>query len=197
MKLEELYDFLAAGSFQDRRTGNLFFPVYIYTYPPEMEYEIREHIAYLVEQLQRPSNYLDCMVLNIYEEMIRYVKETTFRGKSLFDEIAEKEKESPEEAEDWFQDEIDSPEFIEFIRQKVNQHFADRSDQTRAYLLLHGFGDAFPHLRTSTFLKRTESLVKDFKMIVFYPGDYDGKHYRMFTEIANDNVYRATRLNEL
>lgn len=197
MSIDDLFDILAEKGFQDRSTGNLFFPVYIYCYPPEEENRIREKIQEMVEKLERPSSFLNCMVMNIYEEIIAYLMETSFRGKTLFAEIAEREAEAPEEADEWLQDEIDSPEFIDFIECKLAAHFGDQEDRSKAYLLAYGFGDAFPHLRVSTFLKRTERLIKDFKLIVFYPGDYDGKNYRMFGELATDNVYRATRLNEL
>ena len=39
---DKIFELLSDKSFQDPRTGNLFFPAYIYTYEPEEEYEVRE-----------------------------------------------------------------------------------------------------------------------------------------------------------
>lgn len=197
MEIHQLYDFLADKDFQNPKTGNLFFPAYIYTYEAKNEYEVQEEIKKLVAKLKRPNNYLDCLVLNIYEEMIEYLKNHFFAGQSLWEQIQEKEEEDAEEAEEWFQEEIDGQDFIQFIEKKVKEHFQDRDDNTRVYLLVHGFGNAYPQLRASDFLKRTESLIKDFKLIIFYPGEYINKQYRLFGELKHDNMYRATLLNQL
>ncbi|GAW88407.1 hypothetical protein FPS14_contig00004-0072 [Flavobacterium psychrophilum] len=88
----KLYDLMADRGFQEPRTGNLFFPAYIYTYNPELEYEMRKEIAFLIEKLKRPNNYLECLVINMYEEMIDFLKAEEFSGRTLFDLITEKEK---------------------------------------------------------------------------------------------------------
>lgn len=197
--INRLYDFLANKAFQDPLTGNLFFPAYIYTYDPRLEYAMQAEIAKLVAQLKRPNNFLDCMVLNLYEEMIEFLQANSFAGESLFDQIMEKEQEDIEEADEWFQEEVDGDAFIAFLSEKVNKHFpeAGQDDNTRVYLIIHGIGDAFPHMRASDLLKRTESLVKRFKLILFYPGTYVNNQYRLFGALSHDNMYRATRLNEL
>lgn len=199
MPMDHLFDFLADKEFQDPRTGNLFFPAYIYTYDPKEEYEMQIQLDKLVKQLKRPTNFLDCMVLNLYEEMIEYLKNHQFAGGSLFDQILEMEAEEPDEADDWAQEEIDSEEFIQYITEKVQMHFPDRNqdDRTRVYLLVHGVGDAYPHLRASDFLKRTESLIKRFKLILFYPGTFTHNQYQLFGRLKHDNMYRANHLNDL
>ncbi len=54
---DKIFELLSDKSFQNHRTGNLFFPAYIYTYPPAEEYEIRDKIEQAVNNLARPSNY--------------------------------------------------------------------------------------------------------------------------------------------
>ena len=61
--------------------------------------------------------------------------------------------------------------------------------------IIYGFGTAFPYLRASDFLKKTEKLIKEFKVIVFYPGTYKNSNYSMFNELNDDNLYRANHLN--
>ena len=70
--VDMIYDLMADKGFQEPRTGNLFFPAYIYTYPPEQEYAIREQIDLLNAKLKRPNHYLDSLVINMYEELIDY-----------------------------------------------------------------------------------------------------------------------------
>ncbi len=83
--IDKLYDLMATKGFQEPRTGNLFFPAYIYTYPPDHEYAIREQLAMLNEKLSRPSHYLDCMMVNIYHELLDYLQEVAFAGRTLFE----------------------------------------------------------------------------------------------------------------
>ena len=78
MILDKLYDFLSDKGFQNPDTGKLFFPAYIYTYDPKDEYQVRKEISDLIERLKRPNNNLNCLVINIYEEFINYLKSTNF-----------------------------------------------------------------------------------------------------------------------
>lgn len=191
----KLYNLMSDRGFQEPRTGNLFFPAYIYTYNPEFEYEMRKEIAFLIEKLKRPNNYLECLVINMYEEMISFLKTEEFSGRTLFDLITEKEKEDPEDALDWILEEINDGNFYANFENKVKAHFAVKNDK-KVYLILHGFGAAYPYLRVSDFLKNTEQLIKEFKVIIFYPGNYENNNYNMFGLLNDDNLYRANHLNK-
>ncbi|MEL1241690.1 BREX protein BrxB domain-containing protein [Flavobacterium flavipallidum] len=186
---------MADKGFQEPRTGNLFFPVYIYTYEPAEEYEMRKEINLLIEKLKRPNNYLDSLVINMYDEMIEYLKAEQFANRSLFDLISEKEKEDDEEALTWVRDEINEGNFYNNFTNKVKKHFGENNEK-KVYLVLYGFGTAYPYLRVSDFLKNTEQLIKEFKVIVFYPGNYDNNNYNMFGLLNDDNLYRANHLNK-
>lgn len=186
---------MADKGFQEPRTGNLFFPVYIYTYEPSEEYEMRKEINLLIEKLKRPNNYLDSLVINMYDEMIEYLKEEQFANRTLFDLISEKEKEDDEEALTWVRDEINEGNFYNNFTKKVQNHFGQNNEK-KVYLVLHGFGTAYPYLRVSDFLKNTEQFIKEFKVIVFYPGNYDNYNYNMFGLLNDDNLYRANHLNK-
>ena len=70
MTITELYEQLRDPNFKNPTTANLFFPAYMYLYDPKREYEIREEITQLKKRLQRPDNYLDVLVLNVFEEFL-------------------------------------------------------------------------------------------------------------------------------
>lgn len=192
----KLYDLMADKGFQEPRTGNLFFPAYIYTYEPAQEYEMRKEIDLLIEKLKRPNHYLDSLVVNMYDELIDFLKNEQFAGQNLFNLIIEKEKEDPEEALAWVRDEINEGDFYKNFTKKVKDHFGVNNEK-KVYLILHGFGSAYPYLRSSDFLKKTEKLIKEFKVIVFYPGDYKNNNYNLFGLLNDDNLYRANHLNNL
>jgi len=194
INIDKLYDLMADRGFQEPRTGDLFFPAYIYTYAPEQEYEMRAQIQLLSEKLKRPNHYLDTLIINIYDEIITYLKAESFSGKTIFDMLIEKEKEDSEEAFLWVREEINGGGFYDYFNAKVKEHFSD-TKKKRVYLLISGFGSAFPYIRASEFLKKTESLIKEFKIILFYPGEYNESKYSLFKILNDDNMYRANHLN--
>lgn len=194
--IDKVFELLADKGFQEAQSGNLFFPAYIYTYPPEEEYELKKQIQLLIKKLERPNLYLNTLVINIYEEIIQYLKENFFTNQTLFDLILEKEEVDGTEAMDWAIEEINSDQFYDAFQSKLDSHFQENSNK-KAYLVLYGFGSAFPILRASDFLKRTEKLIKDFKIIVFYPGEYADSQYRLFNILDDDNLYRANHLNRV
>lgn len=194
INIDKLYDHLADKGFQEPDTGNLFFPAYIYSYAPEKEYEIRNQLMLLGQKLKRPNNFLDCLMVNIYEELIDYLKHEHFTGNSLFDQIIAKETEDPLEANNWIRDEISDGNFYPRFKQKVMDYFQPESEK-RVYLIIYGFGSAFPYLRASEFLKNTESLIKEFKVLLFYPGSYEKTRYSLFGLSEDDHMYRANNLN--
>ena len=195
INVDKIYNLLADKGFQEPRTGNLLFPAYVYTYQPEQEYQIREQIELLVKKLKRPNNFLDCLSINIYHELIDYLKAESFAGDTLFDLVLEKEKENPTDALQWVIDEINVGDFYDRIAKKVKEHF-NPSEEKRVYLIVSGFGSVYPYLRASDFLKKTEQLIKDFKIILFYPGEYKESKYSMFCILNDDNMYRANHLNQ-
>ena len=71
MTISDFYDqLLSDKEFQEPETGNLFFPAYIYQYDSKDEYNIRKQIRNLKDRLIRPNNFVDTLILNIYDEFI-------------------------------------------------------------------------------------------------------------------------------
>ena len=70
MTITELYNQLCDKDFQNHQTGNLFFPAYMFMYNPEQEYAVEKEILDIKNRLHRPNNYLDVMVLDIFEEFV-------------------------------------------------------------------------------------------------------------------------------
>lgn len=193
--IDKIFKLLSREDFKDPDTGLLFFPVYIYTYPSEKEFQIREQIDLLDERLKRPSNSLNCLVINIYKEFVNYLQESKFAGATLFDSIVELEQENYEEALEFLQEKANDEQFMDYIGEKFEKYFNQQTSD-KVYLFLHGFGSVFPYLRLSTLLKNTEKYTNNFKLIAFYPGDFKNANYSLFSIFNDDNVYRANHLNK-
>ena len=198
MTISDLYDqLLSDKEWQNPETGKLFFPAYIFTYPPEEEYQVREEIEGLKDRLIRPNNFVDALVLNIFSEFLEFLKESKLGDESLFDLLLEKDRSSdpPEELTEILSEQASSLEFFNFINTKAEKHFQLPSKHKKVFLLLYGIGSIFPFLRASTYLKNFEEHVKGYKLILFYPGSYENKNYHLFNEFHDENIYRAIHLN--
>lgn len=194
--IDRIFTLLSDNAFKNPNTGLLFFPAYIYTYAPQDEYHIRKQIEILNSQLKRPTNSLNCLVINIYEEFIKFLKNNSFAGESLFDQIMQLEVDDALEASEFIKEKAQDEEFIDYLGELFSNYFKDKTSD-KIYLIIHGFGSIFPYLRVSHFLKNTEKYIKNYKLILFYPGEFKNANYSLFGHFNDDNLYRANHLNQL
>ena len=73
MTIKELDDKLNSPGFQDTENGDLFYNFFIYQYPAEKEYDIRKQIQEFKANLIRPTNYVDVLTLNLFDDRRPYV----------------------------------------------------------------------------------------------------------------------------
>ncbi len=198
MTISDFYEkLLSDKEFQDPATGNLFFPAYIFTYDASDEYKIRKEILNLKSRLSRPNNYVDTLILNIFDEFIQFLKTQKLGSESVLDLVLANDVEVKlnQATEEQLVEMANSSEFFEFIHKKASKHFDKPSQLQKVYLMLYGFGSIFPFLRTSAYLKNFEEHVKGYKIIVFFPGYYENQNYHLFGEFHDENIYRATLIN--
>ncbi|MEX6627420.1 BREX protein BrxB domain-containing protein [Tenacibaculum salmonis] len=193
MTIAELYTHLANDGFKDYETGNLYFPAYMYMYEVEKEYEINAAILDIKNRLHRPTNYLDVIVLDIYEEFTTYLKQEKFAKSNKFDFYMLHEKTKANAVEkSLFKDAYDT-RFLEFLNLKIQTHLKKEDSFQRSYVFIKGFGNAFPYIRASRFLNNFEKYVKGYKLIMFYPGEAK-EYYSLFGLLKDENLYRAIKL---
>ncbi len=198
--ISKFYDLILSDKgFQIPETGDLFFPAYIYTYNPKDEYSVRKEIKNLKERLIRPNNFVDTLILNIFDEFINYLKTLKLGDNDFYSLLLNKEKSNdpPEEILDLIKNQANSREFFSYINKKATEHFKSSGKHKKVYLLLYGFGSIFPFLRASTYLKNYEEHVRGYKLIVFYPGKYENRNYQLFNEFNDENIYRAVPIDVL
>lgn len=172
------------------------FPAYVYVYPPDEEYALREALPHLVERLGRPSVGQEALLTDIYAQFRSYLSERTLGGRSLLDRFREAEEDDPEKIDRRMKSHARSEEFVEFVAQQFADFVAAESDRPRSYVLIHGWGAVFPYLRASMFLDQMEPHLHGYKLILFYPGTYSQGAFRLFGKLESDEGYRATCLNE-
>lgn len=196
MTIAELYDKLSNKNFQDPTTGNLFWPTYMYLYKPENEYIIRKEVENIKQRLKRPDNYIDVLLINIFEELLEYLKSESFGETNLFDEFLLMEKEEPDTVIDLLHNKANEDNFFAWLNNKVTDHLhlPNPNNDKKSYVFVTGFGEIFPYLRASKFISNFEKYTTGkFKVVVFYPGRVD-QFCHLFDKLNDDNPYRAIKL---
>jgi hypothetical protein len=193
MTITELYDQLCDKDFQDHYTGNLFFPAYMYMYDAEKEYEIDQEILSIKDRLYRPSNYLDIMVVDIFEEFTNYLKKEKFGRDSKYDFYLQHEAGKPKQVADALKKDAYDNRFLTYLDGKIQSHLTNAEEYEVAYVIVKGFGNAFPYIRASRFMNNFEKYIKGFKLIMFYPGEAKD-YYSLFGLLKDENLYRAIKL---
>ncbi|WP_420378791.1 BREX protein BrxB domain-containing protein [Gilvibacter sp.] len=193
MTITELYNQLADKDFQDYQTGDLFFPAYMYMYDAAKEYEIDKEILDIKNRLHRPNNYLDVLVLDIFEEFVAFLKQEHFGKHTKFDFYMQHEPTKPDAVSDsLFRDAYDK-RFLDYLDVIIKSHLKEAKPYEVAYVFLKGFGNAYPYLRTSRFFNNFEKYIKGYKLIMFYPGEAK-TYYSLFGLLKDENLYRAIKL---
>jgi hypothetical protein len=67
-----------------------------------------------------------------------------------------------------------------------------RNNKTKdSIIFLTGIGKCYPILRSHKILNNLHQFIDDVPVIMFFPGRYDGQSLMLFSEIKDDNYYRA------
>ncbi len=200
MTIRELYDKLDSKTFQDTENGDLFYNFFIYQYPAEQEYEIRHQIQEIKADLLRPTNYIDVLTMNLFEEFCTFLDNKKFlRHPSMLQYLLEKEKANPEQSsqvQETLTRNAHSQEFLKYIHQRILDHISQRDNLKRPYVFLSGIGSMYPYLRVNEFLATYEDYNETgkYKIIVFYPGHREDNSFRLFDTLQDNHTYRATLL---
>lgn len=193
MTITELYKQLSNKDFQDHQTGNLFFPAYMYMYNAEKEYEVDREILDIKNRLHRPNNYLDVLIIDIFEEFLSYLKQTKFGKVTKYEFYIEHETEKTEAVEKALKQDAYDKRFLLYLDNKIKTHLENATSYEVAYVFIKGFGNAFPYIRASRFMSNFEGYIKGYKLIMFYPGKAKN-YYSLFGLLKDENLYRAIKL---
>ena len=201
MTVNELYDKLCSPGFQKTEDGDLVYNFYIYQYDADKEYEIRDQIKEFRDNLIRPTNYVDVLCLNLFDEFCRFLDSKKFlRHPSMLKYQLEKEESDPEKNAKGVQDTLSrnahSEEFLKYLHQRILDHINTRDEYHRPYVFMYGVGSMFPYLRVNELLALYEDYneTDKYKIIVFYPGEQDQNTLKLFGSINDHHTYRAHRL---
>lgn len=196
MSIQELYDYLNSPEFQNVKNGNIFYNYYIYQYPAKKEYEMRRQLVVFKQNLERPTSFVNAMLLDLFQVFCDYLKKETFGSESLFDVTLEDDKTQPDMVTAELTNEANSDNFISYVHDRIDEYLWINDGLNKPYIFIYGIGKMFPYLRTNVFLTRYEKYndTSRYKIILFYPGHQEGNSFSLFDTLEDAHTYRATLL---
>ena len=148
----------------------------IFCYEPENEMVVR----HFVNQLETNQS-LDChlIVCNLYKIFLSICDDM-----DITDVIPDME-------------EVDGSAYLlEQLNSAIgNREFIDKIQYEQHkpgdVLMLTEVGEVFPFMRIHTLLEALQPYFSDVPILVMYPGEFDGRHVKLFNRLAPNDYYRA------
>lgn len=148
----------------------------IFCYEPEDEMVVRHFIVQLATDQTLNCNLKLC---NLYQTFLSICEDI-----DILDAISEMEEaDGSSFLLEQLYSAIGEGEFIEKIQYEPHQE--------KDVLMLTGVGEVFPFMRIHTLLEALQPHFSDIPILVMYPGEFDGRHVKLFNRLQPNDYYRA------
>jgi len=198
INFEEVYNKLNDKQFQDTENTDFYYNYFVVQYAVQEEAEVEQTLIQFKESLSRPTNYIDVLSLDLFEEFCIFLNNRGFLTyDSYLDYLLEKDKSMPDAVTKSLFNMANSDEFYEHLDSRILEHIGKTGDNMRRpYIFFYGIGRIYPYLRTNVLLTAYEKFnrVNKYKVILFYPGSQQGNSFSLFDKLEDSHTYRATIL---
>lgn len=189
MTLEERFDraeaIIQKESFRKNKGLGNEVGYYIFDYPPEQELLVRERVAYIKRKNEQSQDEYRIVEFDLYNIIIDILKQ-----KGYLEKCCEFEKKRGFER---ITKAVGNMLRITASDSMIVSHIKENTPE-KSIVFLTGIGKCYPILRAHTVLNNLHQVIDHVPVVLFYPGKYDGQELILFSEIKDDNYYRAFKL---
>ena len=184
-RLDQAETIIKTESFrQNKGLGNEV-GYYIFDYPPEKELVVRERIAYMQGKNNRGTDGFELKVFDLYDLVIDILEAEGFLEQCFRFEQKKGLDRIIKAVGNLLQVNDENSLIVKHIQENTP---AD------AVVFLTGIGKCYPILRSHKVLNNLHQAIDRVPVVLFFPGKYDGQELVLFSEIKDDNYYRAFKL---
>ncbi len=191
MTLDERFDraeaIIKKPSFRENKGLGNEVGYYIFDYPAEQELLVRERIAYMKRKNEQSTDEYRIVEFDLYNIIIDILQQKGYLEKCFefektrgFDRITKA---------------VGNMLRITAKDSMIVSHI-EKTTPEKSIVFLTGIGKCYPILRAHTVLNNLHQVIDHVPVVLFYPGKYDGQDLMLFSEIKDDNYYRAFQLVE-
>lgn len=158
---------------------------YVFDYPAEQELMVRERIEYLKSKNSKGTDGFELVVFDLYDTIIDILEKENFMDQCISFEKKKGMDRIVKAVGNLLQINDKESLIVKYIQENTPQE---------AVVFLVGVGKCYPVLRSHKVLNNLHQAIDRVPVVMFYPGKYDGQELVLFSEIKDDNYYRAFRL---
>lgn len=187
--LEERLDaaerMIKAESFrQNKGLGNEV-GYYVFDYPADKELIVRERIEYMKSKNSKGTDGFELVFYDLYDIIIDLLEKEGFMEQCFNFEKKKGMERIVQAVGNLLQVNDENSLIIQYIQEHTPKD---------AVIFLVGIGKCYPILRSHKVLNNLHQAIDRVPVVLFYPGKYDGQELVLFSEIKDDNYYRAFKL---
>jgi len=186
-RLNELEEKIKQPNFRKNKGLGNEVGYYVFDYPAEQELIVRERVRYLESKYEKNVHDFKIVVFDLYDIIIDLLIQEgfleiceDFEKTKGFQEVTISVNELLRMEED-----NQSNEILAHIKNNTPKD---------SIIFLTGVGKCFPILRSHKVLNNLHQFIDEVPVVMFFPGKYDGQSLMLFSEIKDDNYYRAFKL---
>jgi len=158
---------------------------YVFDYPAEQELMVRERIEYMKFKNSKGTDGFELVVFDLYDTIIDILEKENFLDQCISFEKKKGMDRIVKAVGNLLQINDEESLIVKYIQENTPQE---------AVVFLVGVGKCYPILRSHKVLNNLHQAIDRVPVVMFYPGKYDGQELVLFSEIKDDNYYRAFRL---
>ncbi|MCU6796832.1 DUF1788 domain-containing protein [Paenibacillus sp. WQ 127069] len=158
---------------------------YVFDYPAEKELLVRERIAYMKAKNSKANDGFELMVFDLYDIIIDVLEQEDFMEQCFRFEKKKGMERIIKSVGNLLQFNDDASLIVKYVQERTPKD---------AVVLLIGIGKCYPLLRSHKVLNNLHQAIDRVPVVMFFPGKYDGQELILFSEIKDDNYYRAFKL---
>ena len=156
---------------------------WIFDYPAEEELKVREFLSRALTKIGHLKPGLKVAHVDLFDLVINHLAE---RG--LLERAIELQRKQGDEAlAKALKPPLDGTKLADVFIEKAVPEDHD-------LVVVSGVGRVWPLIRSHNLLNNLHERMGETPLVMFVPGEYDGKSIRLFGEIGGDNYYRAFKL---
>jgi hypothetical protein len=186
-RLNKLEDKIKQPNFRKNKGLGNEVGYYVFDYPAEYELLVRERVKYLSNKYEKGIHDFHLVVFDLYDLIMDLLEQEGFI------EICEE-----------FEKTKGFPEITKAVNEMLRMEEDNQNNEVLAHIkkntppdsvvFLTGVGKCFPMLRSHKVLNNLHQFIDDVPVVMFFPGQYDGQSLVLFSEIKDDNYYRAFKI---
>lgn len=184
-RLDKVERMIRSASFRENKGLGNEVGYYVFDYPAVNELLVRERIEYMKSKNSKGTDGFELVVFDLYDIIIDLLEQEGFMEQCFQFEKKHGMSRIIKAVSNLLQINDNESLIVKYIQEHTPKD---------AVIFLTGVGKCYPVLRSHKVLNNLHQAIDRIPVVMFFPGKYDGQELILFSEIKDDNYYRAFRL---